>query len=620
METQRNYLILTLISIFFVVLFIYFLQDRYYHLEKFSSLAEIKDSNTIQPIPLDNTTLDEYKSTWTNASIIANKSKLILKDKIATGFIYEKPRSTVEGVTVHNMDWKAYFEEYPDLAINGLPYNKQSAYNHYYNQSVKGSENRFVNKLFLWNEIPNKPNNVRFSLSYWIYINNPSVNWQLIFHLGRRQNDHLVPNWGDRHPGIWLWPNQPVLHVRQNIGIDWNSGTGTKEPGEWNKEYERQALALKLPYFITHVFDNDKTTLYVNGAKHYEHSHQNPPTPLLDNVPTYISVGQQLPITEGDYSYVLKDINIYVDPLSSSQVAQLYESRKDDGGNGDEARKAIQQDSTSSSSEGFQVLGSQSLKRYSSTVETESFISGSLMPPLVKNKLGYSFQYDDLEPVQKGGDVVNAEQDYTTAGSTPTGPKKEVLLEKSKYALTQDKTLKYIDFNANNKQYYIDLTKINKHIRFSKPGGASFAFWIKHDTTKMIGKEVVFVMGLENGWFVICIAVGKSLTFNMNHVSQPKVSITVQNMNIGDWVHVAWVIRNNEEKSWDIYINGVKHITETGKMAMVASGMDTSNPDYNVQTIGSLNERNIFTGYLGDFQIYEGELNEEQVKIIGGRA
>ena len=55
-------------------------------------------------------------------------------------------------------------------------------------------------------------------------------------------------------------------------------------------------------------------------------------------------------------------------------------------------------------------------------------------------------------------------------------------------------------------------------------------------------------------------------------------------------------------------------------MAMVASGMDTSDTDYNVQTIGSLNKRNIFTGYLGDFQIYEGELNEEQVKIIGGRA
>jgi hypothetical protein len=617
METQRKYIILVLVALFFVVLFLYFLQDRYYHLEKFSSignyktLGDIQDDLAIQPILLDHTTLSEYKDTWTNASIIANKGKLVLKDKLALGFIYEKPESTVRGVTVNNMDWKAYFEEYPDLAQNGLPYNKESAYNHYLNQTVNGPENRFVNKLYLWREMPNKVSNDRFSISYWIYINNPSINWQVIFHLGTRPGDHLVQNWNGRHPGIWLWPNQPTLHVRQNIGNDWNSGTGSKEPGEWNKEYERQSLSVKRPYFVTHVLHNDKTILYVNGEKRYEHIHENPAASLRD-APAYLTVGQQLPLPSdgSDYSYVLKDVNMYYGALSATQVANLYELNKHNCGNGEDALQAIKQDS--SSSEGFQIMNSIGP---SSTVE--SFSAGPIiLPPTVKNKLGYEFNFDELELEALGDAEENAVPEYTSAGSIPTGPKKEVLLEKDKYDLCENKTLNYIDFNANDKQYFIDLKKINKQIKFDQYTGASFAFWMKYGRTNNWNEERLFTISLGNGWYVYCPINGKTLSFAFWNASAGNISIPVQNVIIDEWVHIAWVIRNDEEKSWTVYVNGVEHTTVNGKMAVPKSGVGTNE----IQVIGMhdhLKDR-FFTGCLGDFRIYEGELTEEQVKHIGG--
>ena len=617
METQRKCIILVLVALFFIVLFLYFLQDRYYHLEKFSSignhetLGDIQDDLAIQPILLDNTTLSEYKDTWTNASIIANKGKLVLKDKLALGFIYEKPESTVRGVTANNMDWKAYFDEYADLAQNGLPYNKESAYDHYLNQTVNGPENRFVNKLYLWREMPNKVSNDRFSISYWIYINNPSVNWQIIFHLGTRHNDHLLPDWGGRHPGIWIWPNQPTLHVRQNIGTDWNSGTGSKEPGEWNKEYERQSLSVKRPYFITHVLHNDKTILYVNGENKYEHLHEKPAAPL-GNAAAYLTVGQQLPLPSdgSDYSYVLKDVNLYYGALSATQVAKLYELNKENCGNGEDALQAIKQDS--SSSEGFQIMNSLGT---SSTVE--SFSAGPIiLPPTVKNKLGYEFNFDELEPEADGDAEENAVPEYTSAGSTSTGPKKEVLLEKDKYGLYDDKTLNYIDFNTNDKQYIIDLKKINKQIKFDQYTGASFAFWMKYGRTNNWNEERLFTISLGNGWYVYCPINGKTLSFAFWSASAGNISIPVQNVIVDEWVHIAWVIRNDEEKSWTVYVNGVEHTTVNGKMAVPKSGVGTNE----IQVIGMhdwLKDR-FFTGCLGDFRIYEGELTEEQVKHIGG--
>ena len=624
METQRKYIILVLVALFFIVLFLFFLQDRYYHLEKFSSignyktLGDIQDDLAIQPILLDHTTLNEYKDTWTNASIIANKGKLILKDKLALGFIYEKPESTVRGVTVNNMDWKAYFDEYPDLAIHGLPYNKESAYDHYLRYTVNGytvngqyiKENRFVNKLYLWREMPNKVSNDRFSISYWIYINNPSVNWQTVFHLGTRPGDHLVQNWNGRHPGIWLWPNQPVLHVRQNIGTDWNSGSGSKETGEWNKEYERQSLSVKRPYFITHVLHNDKTILYVNGEIKYEHLHENPAASLGDAA-AYLTVGQQLPLPSdgSDYSYVLKDVNMYYGALSATQVANLYKLNKDNGGNGEDALQVIKQDS--SSSEGFQIMNSLGP---SSTVE--SFSAGPIiLPPTVKTKLGYEFNFDELEPEALGDAEENAVPEYTSAGSIPTGPKKEVLLEKDKYGLYDDKTLKYIDFKANDKQYYIDLKKIGKQIKFQQYTGASFAFWIKYGRTNDWSEKRLFTFGLGNGWYVYCPIIGKTLYFSFWADQRPIVSIPVQNVIIGEWVHIAWVIRNDEEKSWTVYVNGVEHTTENGKMIVYASGTGQNDE----QIIGMRNGKGqFFPGCLGDFRIYEGELTEEQVKHIGG--
>ena len=617
METQRKYIILVLVALFFIVLFLYFLQDRYYHLEKFSSignyetLGHIQDDLAIQPILLDHTTLGEYKDTWTNASIIANKGKLVLKDKLALGFIYEKPESTVRGVTANNMDWKAYFEEYPDLAQNGLPYNKQSAYDHYLNNTVNGSENRFVNKLYLWREMPNKVSNDRFSISYWIYINNPSVNWQVIFHLGTRPGDHLVQNWNGRHPGIWLWPNQPTLHVRQNIGNDWNSGTGRNESGSWNKEYERQTLSIKRPYFITHVFNNDKTTLYVNGGKKYEHLHDNPAVPLGD-VPAYLTVGQQLPPPSdgGDYSYVLKDVNLYYGALSAPQVANLYELNKDNGGNGDDALQAIKQDS--SSSEGFQIMNS--IGPFSTV---ESFSAGPIiLPPTVKDKDGNDFNFESLDPQSIGDPQENIEPEYTSAGSTSTGPKKEVLLEKDKYGLYDDRTLKYIDFNVNDKQYFIDLKKINKQIKFDQYTGASFAFWMKYGRTNDWGEKRLFTFGLGNGWSVYCPIIGKTLLFAFWNASAGNISIPVQNVIVDEWVHVAWVIRNDEEKSWTVYVNGVEHTTETGKFAVPKSGVGTN--ETQVIGIRDWKKDQFFPGCLGDFRIYQGELTEEQVKHIGG--
>jgi hypothetical protein len=623
METQRKYIILVLVALFFIVLFLYFLQDRYYHLEKFSSignyktLGDIQDDLAIQPILLDNTTLSEYKDTWTNASIIANKGKLVLKDKLALGFIYEKPESTVRGVTVNNMDWKAYFDEYADLAINGLPYNKESAYDHYLRYTVNGvtingqyiKENRFVNKLYLWREMPNKVSNDRFSISYWIYINNPSVNWQTVFHLGTRPGDHLVQNWGGRHPGIWLWPNQPTLHVRQNIGTDWNSGTGSKETGEWNKEYERQSLSVHRPYFITHVFHNDKTSLYVNGEKRYEHVHENPAAPLKD-APVYLTVGQQLPLPSdgSDYSYVLKDVHMYYGALSATQVANLYELNKDNGGNGEDALQAIKQDS---SSEGFQIMNSLGP---SSTVE--SFSAGPIiLPPTVKDKDGNGFNFENLDPQADGDAEENAVPEYTSAGSIPTGPKKEVLLEKDEYGLYENKTLNYIDFKANDKQYFIDLKKINKQIKFDQNTGASFAFWMKYGRTNDWSEKRLFTFGLGNGWYIYCPIIGKTLYFSFWKANEPIVSIPVQNVIVDEWVHVAWVIRNDEEKSWTVYVNGVEHTTVNGKMAVYASG--TGQTDH--QSIGMWDGKTrFFPGCLGDFRIYQGELTEEQVKHIGG--
>ena len=618
METQRKYIILVLVALFFVVLFLYFLQDRYYHLEKFSSignyetLGDIQDDLAIQPILLDHTTLSEYKDTWTNASIIANKGKLVLKDKLALGFIYEKPESTVRGVTVNNMDWKAYFDEYPDLAQNGLPYNKESAYDHYLRYTVNGSENRFVNKLYLWREMPNKVSNDMFSVSYWIYINNPSVNWQTVFHLGTRPGDHLVQNWGGRHPGIWIYPNQPTLHVRQNIGTNWNSGTGSIGPDEydWNKEYETQSLSIKLPYFITHVFHNDKTSLYVNGEKRYYHIHETPAA-RLGNAPTYLTVGQQLPLPSdgSDYSYVLKDVNMYYGTLSATQVAKLYDLNKNNGVNGDDALQAIQQDS--GSNEGFQIMNSLGP---SSTVE--SFSAGPIiLPPTVKDKDGNGFNFESLDPQADGDAEENAVPEYTSAGSIPTGPKKEVLLEKDKYGLFEDKTLKYIDFNANDKQYYIDLKKINKQIKFDQYTGASFAFWMKYGRTNDWSEKRLFTFGLGNGWYIYCPIIGRTLYFSFWKANEPIVSIPVQNVIVDEWVHVAWVIRNDEEKSWTVYVNGVEHTTVNGKMAVYASG--TGQTDQ--QSIGMWDGKNrFFPGCLGDFRIYQGELTEEQVKHIGG--
>jgi len=617
METQRKYIILVLVALFFIVLFLYFLQDRYYHLEKFSSignyktLGDIQDDLAIQPILLDNTTLYEYKDTWTNASIIANKGKLVLKDKLAFGFIYEKPESTVRGVTVNNMDWKAYFDEYPDLARDGLSYDKQSAYDHYLNNTVNGLENRFVNKLYLWREMPNKVSNDRFSISYWIYINNPSVNWQVIFHLGTRPGDHLVQNWGGRHPGIWLWPNQPTLHVRQNIGDDSNAGTGRNEPGEWNKEYERQSLSIKRPYFITHVFHNDKTSLYANGVKKYEHLHENPAASLLD-VPAYLTVGQQLPPPSdgSEYSYVLKDVNMYYGALSPTQVANLYELNKHNGGNGEDALQAIQQDS--GSNEGFQIMNSLGP---SSTVE--SFSAGPIiLPPTVKDKDGNGFNFESLDPQAHGDPEENVVPEYSTAGSIPTGPKKEVLLEKDKYGLFEDKTLKYIDFKANDKQYFIDLKKINKQIKFDQYTGASFAFWMKYGRTNDWGEKRLFTFGLGNGWSVYCPIKGKTLSFAMWSANTGSISIPVQNVIVDEWVHVVWVIRNDEEKSWTVYVNGVEHTTENGKFAVPVSGVGINES----QAIGirDWKKDQFFPGCLGDFRIYQGELTEEQVKHIGG--
>lgn len=677
MEEYQKTILLFIIVVFFVAIFYYFWCDRFYKTELFATLDsgdQYSNQQTIIPIDLGNTTLKYYQGKWANADIISKSQEIdeAIRDNVRKGFIYQD-NNELAGTTEHNLDWKAYFSDYGDLQINGLPYNKESAWKHFYYQVIRAGEPRKPRKFLGWKDINGSVgavSNTNFTVSFWLYLDHVTTMWQTLFHVGNYSGGKYL-DYSGRNPGIWVWPIYNSLHVRQQTANGdsfefWNDGfgEGTYGPYEyWAGEIDQHNIPLNTLNFCTFSFTAKGFSFYMNGDLKNNYTYENEALAETNSKSGLIAVGHQfsnpdnyweskLSTMTGMYSYLLRDVNIYQDALNGNQAKLLYEKTVkniDFDAFHAEAKQALHINSTveTMTSMTLEPFGIRKrvrnrVQQISNTIQNNNNNNNNNnaaigLPPQITTESGRTFDFYGHVPVQ----YTSSDDDYQTdvgwaAGIFPGQQSQEtppeiiqtIELSNKQYNL-QNETLilKYYNFQSDS-NYHIPLHNWNDRIQFDG-SPVTICFWIDAKMSDNMqfdqnGNPLSYpqtVFYFHNGsslihahldWMVI--------GFGCHNVEENRITKhnwnTLFNVNSNTWTHVAWVMTSD---SWKCYINGELQSTKTDDVIQPPASSD----NYTIfpQLFGTndgYTDSQFFKGCLGDFRVYQAELNAEQIKLSMG--
>jgi len=651
----RNTCILFIVLLFFVFFVIYYFNEKLFRQKEGLSMIENREKNptyVIDAIPmnLDHTSLKHYKGKWNNSLTISSS----LPQK--TSWWWGGYESNISKATKENFSWKQYTCLYLDLRNAGID-NREKAWNHWVENGK--NERRWIptlttdilvdentNDVVTWNELPWKTNctienkNSDFSISFWIYINNPAWHWEHIF----RVVDHYHTN---RAPGIWKWCcNLSGLHIRQTADrrqrndwwwSSWNSGTMWNEKDGWANESKKLNIPLQRPTFCTIVFSGKRYTLFVNGVKAHVHDHIGIPSPLSKRDCNHIQFG----FVHERTSYALKDLNIYEEPLSDETAVSLYERIKDQGDREGAANffgRTYGTDDCEPFSTQIQE-GFSSLTKWFKRNELhtyEGFKTAVMLPEEYIFSDGEVFNYynykvksyikeKENEQTKQNGvfdiggeDPTNDMQGSSSGTGNSTIP--STILNAHEYNLPSNRTLFYYNFDMTKEEYI----NVSKPIHFSG-NGATFTMWFRASSKNWNWPRLFdFGAGMDKHNYIVSV-MGRSLNFFVKDKNNNwHYKMWVLKGIVESWIHLSWVM--NKDGTWVIYINGSEY-TRYDNMEQPPTYLEgaPNNPESerekivrDKQYIGRSNWwwDAFYDGKIGDFRIFDEALSVEQIRYI----
>jgi len=183
-----------------------------------------------------------------------------------------------------------------------------------------------------------KLNNQNCSVSFWMFVNKNSGNWNHIISLRSPTID--------RYLGIWIRPNLPGIHIRSTTDKAWNSGDDYQgdETGYYNKNEDNNSFPLNRAIFVTVTLETPNPSpeqlkinpdkqlrstyrLYIDGVHKNTHVHTGTVKSLQEDDQSYIMVGRKYG-GRGFHNYALKDIHLYNHVINESDIQNLYNAVK----------------------------------------------------------------------------------------------------------------------------------------------------------------------------------------------------------------------------------------------------------------------------------------------------
>ena len=173
------------------------------------------------------------------------------------------------------------------------------------------------------------------SVSFWMYVNKNVGNWNHIISLRSPKTD--------RYLGIWIWPNNPALHIRSTTDENRNSGGDFQgETGNFNQNEENNNFSLNRAIFVVVTLETPNPSpeqlkadpekqydslyrIYLDGVHKNTHVHTSTVKSLQEDEQAHIMVGR----TYGKIdNYVLKDIHLYNHTIGQTDIQNLYTAIK----------------------------------------------------------------------------------------------------------------------------------------------------------------------------------------------------------------------------------------------------------------------------------------------------
>jgi hypothetical protein len=436
--------------------------------------------------------------------------------------------------------------------------------------------------------------NKDFSISFWIFTNATvqTEQWQTVFSVSQSTQPGF--EW-DRCPAIFLWCcHYKAFHIRSRGPSNWNAGIGMD-----GLELEKWNVPVATPLHVTAVFTGLVTNIYYNGDHRGIIELDETPVDILPD--GHVMVGYNHKDTPN--SYVMRDVAIYNETLSTTQIKCIYNETAASINRMD-AEKALGITNASSSYEGFTSL-------------KENFITDVSLPNLTENFNSYRIITDVNESNSDSLAVDMPTSQSNSASGSSTNGQYTTTLSARDYGFRTDKNLTYFQFDTDKKQYI----NIPNPLNWTQEG-LTFSMWYRVSQKGEIWPRL-FDFGngpADNNVLVSCLQGGLQFyVFGYGSIVHHK-NWELNHMHHNTWNHLTWTLSvTNPAKDpkdpsfgqWKIYVNGL--LKTTIDNMLYPYSIDRRN-----QYIGKSNwtADDYLDGSIGDFRIYNKVLNESQVKEV----
>ena len=285
-----------------------------------------------------------------------------------------------------------------------------------------------VNKKWMLTDVKDQSNkrlyNQNSSVSFWMFVNKNSGNWNHIFSLRSPTMD--------RYLGIWIRPNRPGLHIRSSTDDKWNSGDNFQgETGYYNQNEENNHFPLNRAVFVVVTLETPNPSpeqlkanpekkydsyyrLYIDGQLKNTHVHSSTIKSLEEDDKAYVMVGRKVS-GRNFHNYALKDIHLYNHTIGETDIQNLYTTVKHQN-NPDEAKRLFTESFQlmhNDSKEGFQSNGDKNKN------DKEGFVTAEQCQSVVLP--GYKQYFDFYKNVKVvKADGKPCQYNYTTSSQKKT--------------------------------------------------------------------------------------------------------------------------------------------------------------------------------------------------------
>lgn len=434
--------------------------------------------------------------------------------------------------------------------------------------------------------------NKEFSVSFWIFTNAAvqTQQWQRVFLVTEKGSDDI---W-DRCPGIFLWCcNFKALHIRSRTTGDWNEGING---WDWQLELKKYKLQIGVPVHVTLVFTGSITNVYYDGEHKGIIEIKAPPIDVMPD--GFFIVGQNDHATPN--SFVMKDVAIYNEPLSSKQVKCIYDETSSDRADAENA------------------LGISSPKLGALT---------TLPPNLIDDFNQYKIITDISE--SKSNSAIQVETQavpsysLTTNGPSSSAGQLTTTLAAKDFGFNVDKQLTYFQFTMDKKQYI----NIPKPLLWTD-NGLTFSMWFRVDPITEIWPRLFdFGNGAGDNNILVASLFGGLQFYVFGYGTYSSKNWELNNMNNNTWNHLTWTMSNYTPSNnpqdrkdaplgqWKIYINGQLKSTYDNMMYPYSLPRKYNYVAKSCWTDPHGSDEYL-EGSIGDFRIYNSVFNETQVKQV----